>query len=158
MIETLRYGAEQIVWQEVPGETSLAFTITGCPLRCKGCHSSAYRSPSTGEPLTQNYLQQRLRNYRGLISCVLFLGGEWQPELLVPLLQLVQTEALHTCLYSGFETVHSSLLPHLTYLKTGAWDATRGGLDNPNTNQRLVDLRTQELLNYKFQTLALAPS
>ena len=28
----LRYVHEDIVWQEVPGEVSLAYTIVGCPL------------------------------------------------------------------------------------------------------------------------------
>ena len=34
----LRYVHEDIVWQEVPGEVSLAYSIAGCPLRCPGCH------------------------------------------------------------------------------------------------------------------------
>jgi anaerobic ribonucleoside-triphosphate reductase activating protein len=148
----LRYSNEQIVWQEVPGETSLAFTITGCPLRCKGCHSSEYRNPKTGEPLLPEYLQVRLEQYRGLITCVLFLGGEWLPELLQPLLEQAQRANIKTCLYSGFDQVPDCLLKHLTYLKTGPWIAARGGLDCPTTNQRFIDLRTNELLNYKFQS------
>jgi anaerobic ribonucleoside-triphosphate reductase activating protein len=146
----LNYINEQIVWQEVPGETALAYTITGCPLRCEGCHSSEYRNAKLGEHLSHAYFAQRLADYRGLISCVLFLGGEWQPELLLPFLKIARAEQLHTCLYSGFESVNSRLLPHLTYLKVGAWDMTRGGLDNPNTNQRFIDLRNQQLLNHKF--------
>ena len=146
----LRFVNEAVVWQEVPGEISLAYTISGCPLRCKGCHSSQYRNPKLGEPLTLDYLRGRLDQYQGLISCLLFLGGEWWPQLLLPLLAEARQRQLHTCLYSGFETVPSLLLPQLTYLKTGPWIAERGGLDNPNTNQRFVDLRNQELLNYRF--------
>lgn len=148
----MRFVNEQIVWQEVPGETSLAYTITGCPLRCKGCHSSEYRNPKLGEPLYSDYFQSRLETYRGLISCVVFFGGEWLPALLQPLLEQARRANLNTCLYSGFDLIPDCLLPHLTYVKTGAWIAARGGLDNPNTNQRFIDLRTNELLNYKFHT------
>lgn len=146
----LRYSSEQIVWQEVPGEISLAYTITGCPLRCKGCHSSESRNPELGEPLTPDYLDSRLEEYDGLVSCVLFLGGEWLPDLLQPLLRVAGRRQLKTCLYTGSESVASELLPHLTYLKTGPWIAARGGLDNPNTNQRFIDLRTRQILNHRF--------
>ena len=36
----LNYTTEQITFQEVPNEISLSFLITGCPLKCKGCHSA----------------------------------------------------------------------------------------------------------------------
>ncbi|RKV72511.1 MAG: 4Fe-4S cluster-binding domain-containing protein, partial [Neisseria sp.] len=39
-MSSLKFTVEQIVWQEVPGEVSLAFLFSGCPLRCKGCHSA----------------------------------------------------------------------------------------------------------------------
>ncbi|MFO1387717.1 anaerobic ribonucleoside-triphosphate reductase activating protein [Cellvibrio sp.] len=150
MAGQLRFTVEQVVWQEVPGEVSLAFTISGCPLRCKGCHSSAARNPSAGVPLTLEYLEARLNQYRGLISCVLFLGGEWQPEPLKKLLSLARAHNLKTCLYTGYEQVAPELMPHLTFLKTGPWIAELGGLDSAITNQRFIDLSTQENLNYKF--------
>lgn len=150
MGNSLRFSLEQVVWQEVPGEVSLAFTISGCPLRCKGCHSSAARNPETGQLLTAEYFLARLIQYRGLISCVLFLGGEWQPAALLELLHIARGQALSTCLYSGYETVATSLLPQLTYLKTGPWIEALGGLDSPSTNQRFINVKTQENLNYKF--------
>ena len=76
----LKFTIEQIVWQEVPGEVSLAFLFSGCPLRCKGCHSADAWKEGIGTELTEDYLRGRLKRYRGLISCVLFMGGEWQPE------------------------------------------------------------------------------
>lgn len=148
----LHYSAEQIVWQEVPGEVALAYTITGCPVGCKGCHSVDSWPVGSGEPLTQEHLQQQLQKYRGLISCVLFLGGEWQPMALLNLLKKVKSEGLETCLYTGYENVSIALREQLTYLKTGPWIAARGGLESPTTNQRFYDLRTQQLLNCEFQT------
>jgi anaerobic ribonucleoside-triphosphate reductase activating protein len=150
MSTPLRFVAEQVVWQEVPGEVSLAFTVSGCPLRCKGCHSSAARNPSAGQLLTTRYFLARVKQYQGLISCVLFLGGEWQPAELAELLRIACEQGLKTCLYTGFERVAPSLLPYITYLKTGPWIAELGGLDSPSTNQRFINVRTQENLNYTF--------
>ena len=92
-----------------------------------------------------DYLRERLRRYAGLLTCVLFLGGEWQPENLLALLRVARDEfGLKTCLYTGLERdeVPPMLLPELSFLKTGRWLPERGGLDSPTTNQRFVDLQT----------------
>ncbi|MFA9487647.1 MULTISPECIES: anaerobic ribonucleoside-triphosphate reductase activating protein [unclassified Mannheimia] len=151
-MENLRFSSEQIVWQEVPNETSLAFLITGCPLGCKGCHSVESWKASKGKELTIDYLAERLTRYQGLISCVLFMGGEWQVETLLSLLKLCRQQGLQTCLYTGLERhdVPPYLLAELTYLKTGRWIAERGGLNSLTTNQRFIDLRTNENLNHLF--------
>jgi|TARA_R110000868_G_scaffold159535_2_gene388492 anaerobic ribonucleoside-triphosphate reductase activating protein len=146
----LNFTAEQIVFQEVPDEVSLAFTISGCLLGCKGCHSSESWSANSGLVLSQDYLWQRLQTYQGLISCVLFLGGEWQLSRLLPLLQMARNRQLHTCLYTGLDDISASLKSQLTFLKTGRWIAELGGLDSPITNQRFIDLRTGECLNHRF--------
>ena len=51
----LKFTIEQIVWQEVPGEVSLAFLFSGCPLRCKGCHSADAWKEGVGTELTEDY-------------------------------------------------------------------------------------------------------
>ena len=150
----LHFTREEIVWQEVPNEVSLAFLISGCPLRCVGCHSADSWKANCGKILSAEYLRLRLQQYRGLLTCVLFLGGEWQPESLLSLLKMAREEfGLQTCLYTGYERdeLPPEMLPELTYLKTGRWLPERGGLDNPNTNQQFMDLRTGENLNHLFQ-------
>ncbi|ULJ62950.1 anaerobic ribonucleoside-triphosphate reductase activating protein [Wielerella bovis] len=149
----LYFTQEQIVWQEVPNEVSLAFLISGCPLRCAGCHSADSWKANHGKILSVDYLRTRLQMYRNLLTCVLFLGGEWQPETLLALLNVARDEfGLKTCLYTGLERDELSpiLLPKLTFLKTGRWVAALGGLDNPNTNQRFIDLRTDEDWTHLF--------
>lgn len=148
----LRYSAEQVVFQEVPGEVSLAYTITGCPVGCKGCHSVDSWPVGSGEQLTSAYFAARLTQYRNLITCVLFLGGEWQPEMLIERLQQARNAGLQTCLYTGYDDVSLQIKQQLTYLKTGPWMASLGGLDSPTTNQKFYDLRTQRLLNCRFLT------
>ncbi|WP_018651180.1 anaerobic ribonucleoside-triphosphate reductase activating protein [Actinobacillus capsulatus] len=151
-MKNLRFCLERIVWQEVPRETSLAFLITGCPLGCKGCHSTESWKVGSGQILTKNYLAEQLNKYQGLVSCVLFMGGEWLPEQLIPLLSYCKQRGLQTCLYTGLERdeLSAELLSQLTYLKTGRWIAERGGLDSLTTNQRFIDLRTGENLNHLF--------
>lgn len=151
-MENLRFSSEQIVWQEVPNETSLAFLITGCPLGCKGCHSAYSWKRGSGYILDKKYLTKRLNKYKNLISCVLFMGGEWQLNKLLPLLKLVKQQGLSTCLYTGLEQneLPETLLTELTYLKTGRWIAEKGGLDSLTTNQNFVDLRTNQNLNHLF--------
>lgn len=181
----LNYTTEQITFQEVPNEISLSFLIAGCPLKCKGCHSAdSWRATSkareaktvikkdfittnkskthpinsnTRNQLTKEYLETRIQQYQDMISCVLFLGGEWQIEQLIELLQTVKNTnpSLKTCLYTGLELdeivdlikqevnkradigwayIFENNL--LDYLKTGRWIRELGGLDNKNTNQR----------------------
>lgn len=177
---SLNYTTEQITFQEVPNEISLSFLIAGCPLRCKGCHSAdSWRATSkanevnetvkskihpinsnTKNQLTKEYLETRIKQYQDMISCVLFLGGEWEIEKLIELLQTVKNTnpSLKTCLYTGLELdeivefikqeinevnknadigwkyIFENNL--LDYLKTGRWVRELGGLDNKNTNQR----------------------
>ncbi|MCP1660368.1 anaerobic ribonucleoside-triphosphate reductase activating protein [Neisseria perflava] len=154
-MQPLRFTTEQIVWQEVPNEVSLAFLFSGCPLRCPGCHSADTWKVGIGKELTREYLQGRLKRYRGLISCVLFMGGEWQPEALRAMLEAVKAAGLKTCLYTGLErreleALSDGLVPLLDYLKTGRWQADLGGLDSPATNQKLVNVHTGEVLNRLF--------
>ena len=147
-MQTLKFTIEQIVWQEVPGEVSLAFLFSGCQLRCKGCHSADTWKVGLGQELTLEYLEGRLQRYAGLISCVLFMGGEWVPDELEKMLRAVAAAGLKTCLYTGLE--RECIIPLLTYLRTGRWVMELGGLDSPATNQKFTDLRTGEVLNHLF--------
>ncbi|WII94141.1 anaerobic ribonucleoside-triphosphate reductase activating protein [Kingella negevensis] len=154
MNNPLFFTREEIVWQEVPNEVSLAFLVSGCPVRCVGCHSADSWKPNRGDELSANYLRSRLRQYRGLLTCVLFMGGEWQPETLLVLLKIAREEfGLLTCLYTGYEReeLPPELLPELTFLKTGRWQPENGGLDSATTNQKFVDLRTGADLTYLFR-------
>lgn len=170
----MNYTTEQITFQEVPNEISLSFLIAGCPLKCKGCHSAdSWRATSEASEaikskihpinnnvqnqLTTEYLENRIKQYQDMISCVLFLGGEWKIKQLIELLQTVKNTnpSLKTCLYTGLELDEIVELIEqeinekveigwkyifdnnlLDYLKTGRWIRELGGLDNKNTNQR----------------------
>ncbi|WDE08211.1 anaerobic ribonucleoside-triphosphate reductase activating protein [Thalassomonas viridans] len=139
-----------IVFQEVPGEISLCFSITGCKIGCRGCHSTELWNENNGHPLTRERFHQYLAQYAGLISCVLFFGGEWQASQLIEKLKIARQLGLKTCLYSGQTHIDIGISQHLTYLKTGKWAPEKGGLDNPATNQVFFDLSTGRKLNHLF--------
>ncbi|MBS3798042.1 MULTISPECIES: anaerobic ribonucleoside-triphosphate reductase activating protein [unclassified Pseudoalteromonas] len=140
----------QVVFQEVPDEVSLAFTVSGCPIGCKGCHSKATWNADDGTPLSEDRFNELLLKYQGLITCVLFFGGEWHPQTLFRMLKIARAQGLKTCLYTGADNIGEQLKSVLTYLKTGPWKAALGGLDSPTTNQRFIDLRSHQSLNYRF--------
>lgn len=140
-----------VVFQELPNEISLCFSITGCNIGCKGCHSTELWDETFGIELSDSAFSAYLTQYHGLISAVVFFGGEWQQQALVNKLKIAQQQGLKTCLYTGLEQVSSQLMQHLDFLKTGKWQAQLGGLDNPNSNQTFINVNTGEQLNYLFR-------
>ncbi len=147
----MRYLSQQITFQEVPDEISLSFLITGCPLKCPGCHSADSWNPAKGHILTTEVLKNFITKYRGAITCVLFMGGEWQPEELLEFLLFCRKQNLKTCLYTGLDDVSSTIKKELTFLKTGSWKKDQGGLSMQNTNQKLVELESGKVFNFTAQ-------
>ena len=146
----MNFYAFDVVLQEVPGEVSLCFSITGCPLRCKGCHSSHLWKAGSGKPLTKEIYLNYLDRYNGLASCVLFMGGEWHRTELMLLLDAALEKGYQTCLYTGEEKIDNELKSKCTWLKSGPWIQELGGLDSKHTNQKFTHTQTGELLNYLF--------
>jgi len=147
----MRYAFAEVVFQEVPDEISLLFFICGCPHRCIGCHSARLWDADQGEALTLEVFTGWLDRYQGLVTCILFFGGEWWPARLLACLELAQRRGFKTCLYTGQEDVLPEIKQQLNYLKTGRWYPQRGGLNRPDTNQKFLRLPTGEILNDRFQ-------
>ena len=140
----------QVVLQEVPGEISLCFSICGCQLRCKGCHSSHLWKENNGKILRiHNYLET-LNTYSGYATCVLFMGGEWHSKELIEMLKIAKHKNYKTCLYTGETYVSKEISEELTFLKTGKWKQELGGLESQTTNQVFKDIRKNKNLNYLF--------
>lgn len=140
-IAMLYYSHPQVVFQEVPNEISLALAISGCPLGCKGCHSSHTWQPTYGLSLTHAELQSLIDKNK-YISCVLFYGGEWQLDYLLSLIDIVKRNALRVCLFTGldYDQVPHQLLSVLDYVKVGRYIEELGGLKSHTTNQRFLRL------------------
>jgi anaerobic ribonucleoside-triphosphate reductase activating protein len=137
-------SSPDVVFQELPNHISLAFTIHGCPFECPGCHSEHTWDGNTGSPLSDQAFVAYLDQYQGLISAVVFLGGEWHAAALARKLRLAKQRGLITCLYSGGNHISKQLKPWLDFVKLGPWQEALGGLDSPTTNQRFIELREGE--------------
>ena len=147
---SLSYSYPQVVLAEVPGEITLALSVSGCPLRCKGCHSTFTYDAQYGSPLTTQAIESHLNKH---ITCVLFYGGEWQPTELMALLKHCKELGLKTCLYTGYELsfIPSQLLQLLDFIKVGNFNSALGGLESPTTNQRFYYLTNGIVANeHKF--------
>ena len=74
----IKYVNTEVVFQEIPDETTLAINLSGCPCRCPGCHSS-YLWDDIGEPLTADALEALIQANDGMVTCVSLMGGDADP-------------------------------------------------------------------------------
>ena len=131
----LKFVDTKEVFAEIPDEITLAISISGCPIRCKGCHST-YLWDDVGEPLSVDALSSLLSDHCG-ITCVCFMGGDQAPSEINTLAQWVkENTSVHTAWYSGADEVSKEVdLRNLDYLKIGHYSEKFGPLNSPTTNQ-----------------------
>ena len=144
----LKYLNYYIGYQEVPNEITLCINISGCPHHCEGCHSQ-YLWEYEGNYISDNIdaLQDK---YRGMITCICFMGGDQNLEELAELLFKVKNlYKLKTCVYSGSDNISilDNTLQYLDYLKVGRFDEELGGLDKLTTNQRFYKVNNCKLID-----------
>ena len=142
----LKVASYDTVFQEIPGEVTLALNLSNCPCHCPGCHSK-HLWEDIGEPLDEELLDGLIGKYTGLITCVCFMGGDAEPEEVARLAAhihctpyTVHRTPLKTAWYSGRpatpETFHFPLST-FNYVKFGPYIESLGGLKSEKTNQRL---------------------
>ncbi len=149
----LKVASFDIVFQEIPGEVTLALNLSGCPCHCPGCHSK-HLWADVGEPLSAELMDGILERYGSSITCVAFMGGDQAPDDVIRLAaHLKKTTSLNTAWYSGrqmppekFYRLENKMLASLPqqetdepldYIKLGPYIEAQGGLKSPKTNQRL---------------------
>lgn len=133
----LRYKGCTITFQEVPNEVSLVFNICNCPYHCPDCHSKYLWDDEESELLIPN-LRVILDTYKDMITCVCLMGGDWNPDELKDVLNIIKDNGLKTCVYSGADNISlfAPLTNLLNYVKIGSYKEEYGGLNSPTTNQR----------------------
>ena len=157
----LKLASYDIVFQEVPGEVTLALNISGCPNRCPGCHSP-HLWEDIGEPLDVAMIDMLLARYGESITCVCFMGGDGDPALINRLAAYicslrcpdsnVGTSGLRTAWYSGCDTLHPDIvIRNFDYIKIGSFRQELGGLRSPNTNQRMYKVSEGELVELEVR-------
>ncbi|MBQ6956340.1 MAG: anaerobic ribonucleoside-triphosphate reductase activating protein [Bacteroidales bacterium] len=143
----LKYLNTDVVFQEIPGEVSLAINITGCPCRCPGCHSQ-YLWGDIGEPLTEEALDKMIDHQHHNITCVALMGGDAIPAEIDRLMSHLRKKhpSLHTAWYSGRTTLSSTAnLANYDYIKLGPYLKHLGALRSRNTNQRLYRVHSGKM-------------
>ncbi|MDR0574696.1 MAG: anaerobic ribonucleoside-triphosphate reductase activating protein [Tannerella sp.] len=132
----LRYASYDIVFQEIPGEVTLALNISGCPNRCAGCHSP-HLQDDIGETLNENMLVKLLDAYGASITCICFMGGDAEPPEVLKLAGFARNCGIKAAWYSGRSGLFEDAEKYFDYIKLGAYIENLGGLDSPVTNQHL---------------------
>ena len=121
----VRYHNFDVVFAEIPGETTLALNITGCPNRCPGCHSPHLQADE-GRVLDEAELLGLLARYGRSVTCVAFMGGDAGPHKIARLAGTVRKTCPEVFEAAAFD-----------YVKLGGWVEALGPLTAPTTNQRL---------------------
>lgn len=136
----LKYVETLVGFREVPDELTLCINISGCPLRCKGCHSP-HLQKNIGRRLTPEALSYLIEDNPG-ITCVSFMGGDAQPFDVVDAAKLIKDNYdLKVCWYRGGDLDASFIdYSYFDYVKTGPYIEKKGGLDSPKTNQRFYKI------------------
>ena len=88
----MRVASFDIVFQEIPGEVTLALNLSNCPCHCPGCHSQ-HLWEDIGEPLDEELLDSLISRYKGLITCVCFMGGDADPAEVLRLAEYIHRPA-----------------------------------------------------------------
>ena len=150
----LKYYNYDIVFQEIPDETTLAVNLTGCPFTCEGCHSPHLRQ-DIGEPLTQEALLSILSRYSGEVTCICLMGGDAHPLDVQEMAGWIRSGLkLKSGWYSGAAKLAEGVdTRRFDYIKIGPYIAAKGGLNSEKTNQRLYMVEADGSLTditYKF--------
>ena len=138
----MKYVDTKVVFREVPDEVTLAINISGCPVKCPGCHSS-YLVQDIGETLDTNSLKKLIEENKG-ISCVSFMGGDADPSFVRILANWVHSNfpGVKTSWYSGRSLDQArEVIPELDFIKVGPYIDEFGSLDKETTNQRFYRVR-----------------
>ncbi len=142
----MKVASFDIVFQEIPGEVTLALNLSNCPCHCPGCHSP-HLWEDTGEMLNEELLNGLLDRYGAMVTCVCFMGGDQDPEEVARWAEYVRNlsagrdgssgaAGLKTAWYSGRMKMPAAEGP-FDYVKIGPYREDLGGLKSEKTNQRL---------------------
>ena len=137
----LKIASFDIVFQEIPGEVTLALNLSGCPCHCPGCHSP-HLAEDIGEVLDEELMDGLLARYGSLITCVAFMGGDQNPDEVAKWGEYVRNKGHKTAWYSGRQYTPETApfnfqLSIFNFLKFGPYIESLGGLKSEKTNQHL---------------------
>jgi len=140
---------------EIPNRISVFFEFGNCQCGCIGCHSTelwdseeTYTMPNMKESDIIDYAEEQME--KGA-NAIVFLGGLQNSGVsIIALRRLVKTfydKGYDVGLYDGTGSFLEDIYPifnkgcdcMLKWIKTGRYLYGRGGLDDPNTNQKFYE-------------------
>lgn len=146
----LKYTNYDIVFQEVPGEVTLAINISGCPNRCVGCHTPLLRE-DVGENLTQAVVAELMQRYISAITCVCFMGGDNCTDEVCSLAAFVKQQSegrIKSAWYSGRQSFPPTcFIEAFDFIKLGPYIEELGGLKSVDTNQRFYRIKSGQMVD-----------
>lgn len=146
----LLYVSYDIVFQEIPGEVTLAVNLSNCPNKCRGCHSP-YLQEDIGEIFDGHTLDYILDKYGSSVTCICFMGGDADPEEVEKLSILIREKSrgdIKTGWYSGRPNLPEKIsVRNFNYIKIGPYIERFGGLDKSTTNQRFYIIENGEMID-----------
>lgn len=136
----IKHVGYDIVFQEIPDETTLAINLSLCPNHCSGCHSP-YLWEDRGEELTEEALDKMVAEFVDEITCICFMGGDNDPGAVAALARHVHGHfggKFLTGWYSGKPQLPKDFdFGAFNFVKLGPYIPEKGPLNSPGTNQRL---------------------
>ena len=135
----MKYYNYDVVFQEIPDETTLAINISNCPCRCPGCHSK-FLWEDVGVELAVKEYERILSSLVADITCVCFMGGDANPAYINHLATYTYEKYpfLKIGWYTGKEKISEDInLKCFDYIKVGSYIKRLGGLKSTVTNQRI---------------------
>ncbi len=142
----LRLADYDIVFQEVPNETTLALNISECPHHCPGCHSPQLWE-SLGEELTLPVLDNLLATYP-YVTCVAIMGGDKDLDSVLKFAQSIRLRKKKVAWYTGMAVLPVEWpIYSFDFIKIGPYIAELGGLKSPSTNQRFYRIEDGKMEN-----------
>lgn len=145
----LRYANYCVTFREVPDEISLCINISGCKIRCMGCHSR-YLWDEIGQYLDVSALKSLIEIHNG-ISCVCLMGGDHEFKSILKLGKAIKKFGLKAAWYSGKDILEDEALEVFDYIKLGRFIESLGGLDSPVTNQRMLKIEKDSISIYSYK-------
>lgn len=134
----MKYLNTMIGFREFPDEISLLINITGCCWHCPGCHSPELWE-DVGTELTYGELNSLINSNKG-ITLVGFMGGD--PILINSLAAYIKHNYnIKVGWYWGGTSIPEEIFTsNFDYIKIGPYIEELGGLDSPNTNQKMYEI------------------
>ncbi len=148
----LKFADYDIVFQEVPDETTLALNLSNCPHRCEGCHSPQLRE-DIGTLLTPESLDSLLARYP-YVTCVGLMGGDGDRSTLLDMAHYIRSIGKKVAWYTGAVDLPENFpISAFDFIKIGPYVAALGGLKSDTTNQRFYRIDNEKMIDetYRFQ-------